>query len=211
MLGLGPDRRGRRPRLGLHHAGTAELVRPAGRRDRGLAVVGRQEQRTVASRRLLMLHLHERRWRVGLVTERGFPRGRLNHDTARAAVIAAAMFRSGVVAAGSVVFVRHVDAAEIVIGAVVVVRMILPVAAAVAAAAVSVSVVDAAVVADLGAPVAGVPEVAARAEDPISGCPDQVVRRGLHPGGGHPVIAVRRIGPESGGPEVAGGGHGGWS
>lgn len=171
-----PQRRGRCRWLGLHNARAAELVRPAGRRDRRLPLVDGLEQCAIAGSRLLVLQLHGG-WRYVVFMGIGFLLDRGSHQYAPTAVEAGAVLRPGVVAAGPFVFVRDANAAEIVVEAVVIVGVVLPVAAGITAAAVAVSVVDAAVVTDLDGPVAGVPDVSALAEGPIAGRPKQILRR----------------------------------
>jgi len=77
-----------------------------------------------------------------------------------------------------------------------------PVTALVANAYVAKAVVDAAIVADVRAPIATVKSVAVMPEAPVAGGPESALVGSLNPDAGHPVITGRRPGPVAGGPEV---------
>jgi len=71
---------------------------------------------------------------------------------------------------------------------------------------IAVSVVHAAVKADLGAPVSGVPEVAVTTPAPVAWGPEQTDGGGHDPGSGHPVV-IAVVGvpcPVAGGPYIVG-------
>src|SRR6185312_13376475 len=70
-------------------------------------------------------------------------------------------------------------------------------------------IVDAAVVADMAAPIAVVPAVAAAEEAPVAGCPESAVVGRGNPDAGDPVVAVGAVVPVAGGPYVVGVGGGG--
>src|SRR5580658_10403678 len=92
---------------------------------------------------------------------------------------------------GGVIDVRDVHGSgDVVDIAVVVERTALPVAAGITAADVAKSVVDAAIKADVGTPIAGVPEVGALAPAPIARRPQEARLRRQHPGARHPVIIL---------------------
>jgi hypothetical protein len=78
-----------------------------------------------------------------------------------------------------------------------------PVAALVAKANVAKAVIDAAIVADILAPVAVVKPIMVMPVAPVSGRPERTLIRRLDPCAGHPVIAGWPPGPVSGRPQVA--------
>ena len=103
-----------------------------------------------------------------------------------------------------VINVGDVNAAEIVHGSVVRKHAAAPEAAFIAGARVAEAIVDAAIEADLRAPVAIVENVTAADEAPVTGRPQQAGGRRLYPSARHPVIAVGGVvGPISRHPEVA--------
>jgi hypothetical protein len=69
----------------------------------------------------------------------------------------------------------------------------LPTPTVVAVAVVPISVVDAAIEADRRPPVTGVPCILAVVPAPVTGRPVEPDRGRLHPGPGHPIVAVDRI------------------
>ena len=102
-----------------------------------------------------------------------------------------------------VVETTTVAEAEIVIAAVIEEVTAAPVAAEEAGAEIAEAVVDAAVVADARAPVAGVPKVCAAAVTPVAGCPESSHVGGLDPGSVDPLVAVVTPGPVAGRPDIA--------
>lgn len=109
---------------------------------------------------------------------------------------------------GSRLLIGVVDVADVHLGdgAVVVVVIASPVAAHEAVAEVAVAVGDAAVEADVGAPVAGMPPPKTSSPAPIARRPEDADGRGEDPGARDPVIAVRPVGPVARGPDIAGAG-----
>ena len=77
-----------------------------------------------------------------------------------------------------------------------------PVAALVAVAGVAEAVVDAAIVADVLAPIAGVISVRVIRVAPVAGSPECALVRRFNPCARNPVIAVGRPSPVAGGPDV---------
>jgi hypothetical protein len=77
-----------------------------------------------------------------------------------------------------------------------------PIAALVAEADVAETVVDAAIVADMRAPVTTVKPVAVMPEAPVAGGPQGALVGSLNPHAGHPVVSLRRIGPVAGRPQI---------
>ena len=82
----------------------------------------------------------------------------------------------------------------------------IPASACVAGAEEAEAVVDAAVEADVGAPVAFMEAVDASGEAPVGWGPEVTYGWGLDPDAGNPVVAARTVSPVAGGPEVAFGG-----
>ena len=99
--------------------------------------------------------------------------------------------------------VVHHRGVDVVDRAVVVEVASAPVTALVAVAGVAEAVVDAAIVADVLAPVARVIPVEVIPVAPVAGGPECALVGSLDPGAGHPVIAVRRPGPVAWSPDIA--------
>jgi hypothetical protein len=78
-----------------------------------------------------------------------------------------------------------------------------PVAALVAIAAVAIAVIDAAIVADVQAPIAAVEAVAVMTEAPVAGGPESALIGSLNPPAGNPVITGWSPCPVAGRPEIA--------
>ncbi len=92
---------------------------------------------------------------------------------------------------------------DVVDGAVVIEVASAPVTALVAESHVAKAVVDAAIVADVLAPVARVKPVGVIPVAPIAGGPERALVGSLNPGAGHPVVAVLRgPGPIAGRPDI---------
>ena len=103
---------------------------------------------------------------------------------------------------GLVVCVVKVPATDIVHVCVVAELIVTPVAALIADPAVAEAIVDAAVEADLGTPIALIPRIPAIAPTPITRGP-QVAHSGwLDPSAGHPEVALVAIAPVTGRPEI---------
>jgi hypothetical protein len=81
-----------------------------------------------------------------------------------------------------------------------------PFAAGKAVASIAVAIVDAAVVADMAAPIAAMESVLAFRPDPVVGRPQRALIGRLHPGAGHPVIIalILIVGPVAGRPQYVG-------
>ena len=86
--------------------------------------------------------------------------------------------------------------------AVIVQRSVIPVGAVVATAGISEAIVDAAVVANVRTPVAGMPAVVAVIVTPPGRRPEGAHPGGQHPCAGNPVITAARIAPIAGRPDV---------
>lgn len=127
----------------------------------------------------------------------------------RARVHAAPTIEADVIIAGAdgcVVGVVHYVDAYVCDGAVVIEVVAAPVTARVADAGVAEPIINAAVEADLGSPVAGVPAIETPSECPIAGSPEESDCGRLNPCAGHPVITVGSVGPVARNPKVAGSG-----
>ncbi len=99
-------------------------------------------------------------------------------------------------------------AAHVGDGSVVVEVVAVPVATEEADADVAEAIVDATVVADVGAPVAGIEAVATAVVAPVGRGPKGTIVGGRAPGAGNPVVAAITPGPVAGGPHVVGIGRG---
>jgi len=77
-----------------------------------------------------------------------------------------------------------------------------PVTALVADADISKSVVDAAIVADVGSPVTAVKAIAVVVVTPVAGCPESTLIGSLNPYAGYPVVSALAPGPVAGCPEI---------
>jgi hypothetical protein len=152
-------------RVGAGDAVAAELAGPRGRRDRRPAMIHRGVQGLVAEGCLTVLALRRGRRMMLLVLR--FPLGgrRLGSDAAWAAVKADV---DVMVDDGLVVDVGDVNAAEIVDRTVVMERTMIPEAAVIAGTAIAEAVIDAAVEAHVGPPVAVVKDVDAIIPTPIA-------------------------------------------
>ncbi len=94
-------------------------------------------------------------------------------------------------------------AADVAVGAVVIEAAAAPVSAIEADAEVAEAVVDASVIADVGAPITGVPEVAVVAVAPVARGPESSGVWSENPGALNPLITVSCPCPVTGGPDVA--------
>jgi hypothetical protein len=110
---------------------------------------------------------------------------------------------SGVARVRAVVGVEAIAAADVAVGAVVPEASAAPVSAVEANAEVAEAIVEATIVADEGAPIAGVPGVAAKAHAPVSGGPECVGVGRFNPGALHPFVTVTGPCPVAGSPDVA--------
>ena len=156
----------------------------------------------VSAGSMLILHLCPHGRSVLLMHRRQFLRPRPFLDTTPPAVethtgvVAVAAHRAAV----DVVHHRDVDVVD---RAVVIKVASAPVAALVAESHVAKAIVDAAIVADVLAPVAGVKPVGVIPVAPVAGGPERALVGSLNPCAGHPVVAVLRgPGPVAGCPEI---------
>jgi len=170
-------------------------------RNRRSSMVFRRPQAAIRTSSLLMLHLSTGCCYVPLTRSSFLFRRRPCCDATLSTVVADARdihivhHRTGV-------DVAHVCDVYVVDRTIVVELPVLPVAAVVASAGIPVAVIDAAVVADLRPPVAGMPVEGANAPSPIARRPQVAVLRRQHPGSGNPVIAIGAVSPITRRPDV---------
>ncbi len=171
-----------RKRLADSHVGRAAMIRIG-----KLGLVGAGST--------LILHLRRHRCSVRLMHCRQFRRPRRRPDASRSAVVT----HMGVVVVNdghrAAVNVVHHGDVHVVDGAVVVEMAGAPVATLVAVSYVAIAIVDAAIVADVLAPIAGIKPVGVIPVAPVAGGPECTLVGSLNPRAGHPVVAVRRPGP----------------
>ncbi len=96
--------------------------------------------------------------------------------------------------------------ADPVDGAVVVEGPAAPVTAFITRTVIAVPVIDAAIKADVGSPVSGIPKIPVVHKAPITGRPECINVGGEHPGSRHPVITGRRPIPIPRRPDIVGAG-----
>src|SRR5579862_6651307 len=123
------------------------------------------------------------------------------------ATVVADIVHRGVIDDGLVINVRDVRVIYVIHGAVVVKGSVIPISTLIAGTTVTVTIVDAAVEADILAPVAVVPSVGIAAPPPISGSPEQTSFGRLHPRTRHPEVALLSRSPIAGGPQITIGGN----
>ena len=155
------------------------------------------------------LHLGSDGGGVIFVHRRNLAPLRPHAETAGTAVIADGVLRDAVVGHvidddGAVVDVRDVGVIDVDVGySTVVLKVVaLPVAAVEAGADIAEAVVNAAVVADVRAPVADMEAEASEGEAPVGGCPERAIVGRRAPDAGDPVVAtvVLVVVPVAGGP-----------
>src|SRR5580700_962739 len=134
---------------------------------------------------------------------RHFRGSRARVDAAAASVKADAIHACVIVDHCAVIYVVHVGDVHVVHAAVVEEMAAVPVAAFVAEAAVAETVVNAAVEADVRAPISGVPEISAATPTPVARRPQESDFRCDYPRAGDPIVAIRSVGPITRRPDVA--------
>src|ERR1035441_10196610 len=161
-------------------------------------VHGRQECMVGAgSVHMLGLQFH---WRpVLLVCRCLFCLGRAGANSTGAAVIAD-MVHGGVIDHGLVVNIVNVRGVHVIHRAVVAEGSVIPISAFIADTTIAEAVVDAAVEADMRAPIAFIPGVGVAAPTPIPGGPEEADFGSHDPGTRHPEVAFITIAPVAGCP-----------
>ena len=149
----------------------------------------------------LILHLYGHGRYVLLTHPRQFRSPCPHLHSARSAVEAHTGTAAGF-AHRVVIDVMHHGDVDVVYRAVVVEVTAAPVAALVAEADVAKAVVDAAVIADVLAPVARIKPIMVMPVAPVAGRPQSTLVRSLHPRSGNPVVAGWSPGPVAGRPEI---------
>src|ERR1700674_1231542 len=176
----------RSSRAGGLHVRSVELGRLGRRRYRRTSVVFRREQLPVLAGGMFMLSLRCQRRVVRLATKPFFLRRGPRSDTAPAVE---AYIPRVIHDHRPVVYVRHIGHIHIRDRAVVEKGATSPLTAVEAAAAVSETIVDAAVEADMRPPITRVPAIEAIREGPVARRPQHAHRRN-HPCARDPVVAV---------------------
>ena len=167
--------------------------------DRRASVIGRCEHAVIVASHLLVLRLQRSGLNVTFVHCGALRPGRLCCGATNAAVIAD-------VVDDGVVHVRVVNDGGVYVGdgGVVAEHPTTPYAADEADTTVAEAVVNAAIEADVRAPITGVPSIGAPYEAPIAGSPKEAGCGSKHPSAGNPKVAVWAIGPITGSPDITG-------
>ena len=151
--------------------------------------------------------------RMALTHGSHFLRSRLYGDAASSAVVADAIGRLHAIVHiinDDVMLVDVVDDVDVHVGdgAIVVEVISLPIATEETEADVTVAIVNAAIEADMGTPVAAVEHIVAAVVSPVRRGPERAVIRRWAPDAGDPVVAVVAPGPIAGSPKIVGVGGG---
>src|SRR6266571_7075619 len=186
-----------------HRATTVELARPRSGGNVWTTVVHGSQQSTVAAGGLLMLRLLGGHCEMTLVSSGLFLRGRTSGYSAPATVETDSVDRRVVVDDCRVVGIVHDGDVHVGDGTVIVERVASPVAAEKADTGVAETVVNAAIEADSGPPVARIPRVEAVFPSPVAWSPEQTDFRREYPRARNPEVAVRTISPIAGDPDIA--------
>lgn len=152
---------------------------------------------------MLILHLRAHGCGVRLAAGRQFRRSGSDLQPAGSAIEADPRASAVVNCYAAVVDVMHYGNVHIVDRMVVIEVTTTPVAALVANSDIAKSVVDAAIEADVRSPVATIKSIAVMPESPIARCPERTNIRSLHPRSRDPIVAVGRVTPIAGSPQVS--------
>jgi hypothetical protein len=177
----------------LYHPRTAE--RPRFRRGgyRGFARISGDKLCGVGARCLELLPLSSC-WRCKALLGRSALGGsRLSLDSARASVIAHVVDSRIVHRYVFGIHIGDVGGADVVDCPIVKEGSVTPIPARIAFANVAETIVDAAIEAHGGPPVALIPDVRFIRPSPVTRSPEVTGHRREHPGAGHPVVAVCRV------------------
>ena len=166
------------------------------------AMVYAGKLRPVSAGNLLILNLRPHRHCVLFMPCRQFRRSGSYLQAARSAIKADTSATAVVSANGTVVNVVNHGDIHIVDRAVVVKVSTAPITALVANANITVSIIDATIVADVRPPVATVKAIMVMVVAPVARGPERTLVGSLHPSAGNPVVAGGSIGPVAGCPEV---------
>jgi hypothetical protein len=149
---------------------------------------------------MLILELRPHGRSMLLLPRRQFRRPGAHLYSALPAVKAHVVAATVVVVHAAIINVMHDCDVHIVVRAVVVEMSAAPVAALVAETDIAKAVIDAAIVADVRAPVATVKAVAVIVVAPVAGGPESALVGSLDPPAGHPVVAALTPCPVAGRP-----------
>jgi len=170
------------------------------RHNRRSSVIDRCKIPAIRSRRLHMLLLRRHRWRMLLVQSREFRplRSRLNPS----GPVVAHPVIVGVVVDSVVVNIVNNRRVYIVDRPVIVKSGSVPIATLVPEPHITKTVIYAAVVANMATPISAVIPIPAAFVPPVSGRPQRSLVRCRYPSAWHPVVAIRRIVPIAGRPNI---------
>src|SRR6185437_939218 len=163
-------------------------------------MIHRCQEFPVTARSMLVLDLHMRSFKVTLVHESFIIMRRSTVDSAWAAVKS---HPSPLVDYHRAVIDVNVGDPDVINTAVVIEIPAVPITAFIAFTEITEAVIDAAVKANVGAPVARVPKICAAVPAPVTRGPEQARLRRDHPSAGHPVVSIRAISPVAWGPDVS--------
>src|SRR5215472_12578478 len=188
---------------GRDYTRAMKCSRLGGGGDRRVTVIFRSQQAAIAARHLLMLRLQGSRRGVTLAFGEALSSGRLRRGAPGAAVVADVVDRG--VIDDRIVHVGVVNHRGVHIGHRGVVRKhsVAPFTAVEADAPVAIAIVNAAIKADVRAPVARMPYIDAPAPTPIARSPQQTECGRHYPGARDPKISIRTISPITGSPEIS--------
>src|ERR1035437_5809780 len=159
--------------------------------------------RPVGAGDVLILDLCPHRRSMLFMTSRQFRGSGAHLQSALPAVEAHTDATAAIIARGTVVNVMHNRYIHIVVGAVVIESPPPPVAPLVADPDIAEAVIDAAIEADMRAPVATVKPIAVIVVAPVAGRPECALVGSLHPSSGNPVVALGPPDPVAGRPQIA--------
>jgi len=174
--------------VGLDDVGTCQRAGAGRRRNRGFSVIRRRKGSGVHTRCARMLGLEICRFLMRLL-RRGFFFRRRRRNRSVLASIEAGVIGGHVVGDDLfIIDVCDVRAADVVDGAIVEERTVIPAAALITGAAITKAVRNSAVKTDVRTPIALVEYIEAVYKPPISGRPEQARMRRRNPGTRHPVV-----------------------
>src|SRR5208282_929355 len=188
--------------LSRYHSLAAKLARLRRRSDCRSTLIHRCQERVIGARGPHVLGLHCSCRYVALVRGCLLGRGGAGANSTSATVVADVVYSRGV-DNGLVVNIGNVHATHVVHRGVVEEGAVVPISASIAHPAIAEAVVDAAVEADLRAPIPAIPGKGIAAPTPIARSPEQASFRRLDPGTGHPEVAFVAIRPVAGRPHIA--------
>src|ERR1700722_10036085 len=150
-----------------------------------------------------MLGLRSRSRCVSLMCCRLFRSGCAGIKSAGSAAVAGVV-GGGVIDDGLVVGITDVCVADVIHRAVVVEGAVVPISAFIAHTTKTEAVVDAAVEADVRAPVSAIPGVGIAAPSPVTRRPKHTNHGRLHPGTRYPEVTFTAVRPVAGRPQITG-------